>query len=52
MAEMATGLILDIKHHLSFSYLDFFGAVEKKRERERKYIFIKTHGAHSHLSKI
>lgn len=34
-------LFLNPNFHLSFSYLDFFGAVEKKKKKERKYIFIK-----------
>lgn len=35
---METGLILDSQFSSLLSYLDFFGAVEKNRE---KYIFIK-----------
>lgn len=39
-------LFLIPNFHLSFSYLDLFGAVEKKRER--KIYIHKRYGAHSH----
>lgn len=40
-------LFLIPNFHLSFSYLDFFGAVEKEK---RKIYIHKRYGAHSHPS--